>query len=182
MIVELYWQRREAAISQTAEKYGGYCHAIAFNILSDAADSEECVSDAYLNAWNSMPPHRPKVLRTFLGKITRNLALNRFMARTAQKRGGGQVPLALEELCQCIPAPGGTEKAVDDRALARLLNEFLASLPARSRKIFMRRYWYLSPVGEIARDFGMGESSVKMSLLRSRRKLRELLEKEGVLL
>lgn len=179
-IVELYWERAQEAISQTASKYGRYCRTIAFNILYNENDTEECVNDTYLSAWNSMPPQRPTILRAFLGRLTRNLSLNRYKQLTAERRGKGQVPLALNELQECIPASGSTESVVDEIVLTQLLERFLESLSAEQRKIFMRRYWYLSPIKEIAADFGMGESKVKMSLLRSRKELRRLLEQEGM--
>lgn len=179
-IIDLYWARSETAISETAGKYGKYCHTIAHNILYSIEDSEECVNDTYMRAWNSMPQHRPSALKTFLGKITRNLALNRYKALTADKRNLGQVPLALDELQECIPGKDNTTSIVDDLALAEIFSRFLASLSAEQRKIFMRRYWYLSSIKEIAADYGMGESKVKMSLMRSRRELKTLLEKEGI--
>lgn len=179
-IVELYWARSENAISETADKYGRYCFSIARNILHSSEDSEECVNDTYLNAWNAMPDQRPDKLAAFLGRITRNLSLNRWEKYTAQKRGAGQVPLVLDELQECIPAKERTDRIVDDLVLADILNRFLASLTAEKRKIFMRRYWYLSPVTEIASDFAISESKVKMSLLRSRNELKRFLEKEGV--
>lgn len=179
-IMDLYWARSEAAISETADKYGRYCHAIAFNILRDDGDSEECVNDTYMRAWGAMPPQRPNRLSTFLGKITRNLALNRYERYTAAKRGFGQMPLALEELQDCIPAAGSVEQAIEDAALAELINRFLAALPADTRKIFLRRYWYLSAIKEIAADCRCSESKVKMTLLRARNELRQILEKEGI--
>jgi len=179
-IVDLYWERSETAISETAKKYGRYCHYIAFNVLHNDEDSEECVNDTYLNAWNSMPPHRPSVLKTFLGKLTRNISLNKYKQLTAEKRGNGQMPLIIDELHECLPAIESTESIIDDMVLVDVFNRFLASLTVEQRKIFMRRYWYLSPVKEIATDYGMGESKVKMSLLRSRNELKHLLEKEGV--
>ena len=179
-IIDLYWVRSEKAISETADKYGRYCYSIAFNILRSREDSEECVNDTYLNAWNAMPDQRPDRLSAFLGRITRNLSLKRWEKETAEKRGAGQVPLALEELQECIPASDSADPAADDRALTAVLNCFLASMPTEKRIIFMRRYWYLSPVAEIASDLAISESKVKMSLLRSRNELKEYLEKEGV--
>ncbi len=179
-IVDLYWLRSESAIQETKTKYGNYCHTIAYNILYSYEDSEECVNDTYLRAWNSMPQHRPSVLKTFLGKITRNLALNKYKALCAGKRNYGQVPLALDELQDCIPGGDNTANTVDDLALAEIFNRFLASLPEERRKIFMRRYWYLSSIKEIANEYSMGESKVKMSLMRSRNELKTLLEKEGI--
>ncbi|WP_026489992.1 RNA polymerase sigma factor [Butyrivibrio sp. XBB1001] len=179
-IVDLYWARFEKAISETSNKYGHYCYYIAYNILHSKEDSEECVNDTYLNAWNAMPDQRPNILSAFLGRITRNLSLQRWEKYTAQKRGAGQVPLALDELQDCIPATDKTVHIVDDLMLADLLNRFLASLTAEKRIIFMRRYWYLCPVAEIASDFAISESKVKMSLLRSRNELKLLLTKEGI--
>ncbi len=181
-IVDLYWLRSESAISETRSKYGKYCYAIAYNILCNIEDSEECVNDTYLRAWNSMPQHRPSVLKTFLGKITRNLALNRYKVLSAGKRDHGRVPLALDELRECVPGEDNTAHIVDDLALAEILNQFLSSLSVDQRKIFMRRYWYLSSIKEIAEEYGVGESKVKMSLMRSRSKLKTLLETEGVTL
>ena len=179
-IVDLYWERSESALSETANKYGRYCHFIAFNILHNNEDSEECVNDTYLRAWNSMPPHRPNMLSTFLGKITRNLSLNRYEQYTAEKRGFGQTALVLDELENCIPATADVEQIIDETALVEVLNYFLASLPKETQKVFMRRYWYLSPIKEIADEYGISESKVKMMLLRQRNNLKMLLEKEGI--
>ena len=181
-IIELYWARSESAIAETAHKYGPYCRFIAYHILHSEEDSEECVNDTYWKAWSAMPPQRPHQLRTFLGKITRNLSLNRYEKNAAEKRGAGQVPLALEELAECVPAPDSVERAVDDLALTQLLNEFLGGLPSETRRIFLRRYWYFCSVKEIAADFGISESKVKTTLFRTRNRLKQLLEKEGVVL
>ena len=179
-IVDLYWARSEKAISETANRYGKYCYYIAYNILHDCEDSEECVNDTYLGAWQAMPTQRPNRLSTFLGKITRNLSLDRWDQRNTQKRGSGQVPISLEELHECIPASECVEHIVDNIVLVDVFNRFLASLSKEKRIIFMRRYWYLSPIAEIAIDYSISESKVKMSLLRSRKELRHLLESEGI--
>lgn len=179
-IIELYWVRSERAIDETARKYGRFCHSIAFNILSNYQDSEECVNDTYLHSWNAIPPRRPDKLSAFLGRITRNLALNRYVRDNAQKRGGGQMVYALEELAECIPDPNTVERRVDDRLLAEKLNIFLSQLPGDNRRIFLRRYWQLSTVKEIASDLGVSESKVKMSLMRTRGKLKNYLEQEGI--
>lgn len=181
-IIELYWARDEQAITVSDAKYGPYCRAVARNILWDERDGEECVSDTWHRAWNVMPPQKPGLLRAFFGKITRNLALSRYEKNTAQKRGGGELPLALEELENCIPAQATVEQQIEDAALTALLEGFVKSLPERDRTIFLRRYWYLCPVKDIAKGLALGESRVKMSLLRSRNKLRELLEQEGIAL
>ena len=179
-ILDLYWERSEAAISETSKKYGKYCRYIASNILHNDEDSEECVNDTYLNAWKAMPNQRPSKLSTFLGKITRNLSLNRWELYNAEKRGSGQIPLALDELHECIPTSDCADQIVDDLALAEIFNRFLAALPKEKRMIFMRRYWYLSPIAEIATDYSISESKVKMSLMRSRNELKTLLEMEGM--
>ncbi len=181
-IITLFWERNERAIDETAIKYGRYCHYIAFGILQNEEDSEECVNDTYLGAWNSIPPQKPEKLSAFLGKITRNLALNRWDYLTAEKRGKGQLALVLEEIKECIPAKDDTETMAEKMDFTDTLNRFLASLPKEKRMIFMRRYWYFSPIKEIAADFQKSESNIKMILLRLRTAFRRFLEKEGVLL
>ena len=181
-IIALYWQRSEEAIVQTDRKYGRYCRSIAFNILDNDDDTDECLNDTYLRAWNLMPPKRPSLLSSLLAKITRNLALDRRKYNQAEKRGGGQVPLVLEELSECIPGGTDAEEILEDKEITALLNRFLSSLPQRTREVFMLRYWYLCPVRQIAETLGLGESNVKMTLLRTRRQLKTLLEKEGVYL
>lgn len=178
-IIDLYWARAETAISETAKKYGRYCHSIAFNILRSHEDSEECVNDTFFNAWKAMPPQRPNKLSAFLGTITRNLSLDKWEQYNAEKRGLGQVPFALEELHDCIPALENADQIADDLTLTEILNQFLNTLPKDRRKIFIRRYWYMNTIKEIAEGYSTSESKVKMSLLRSRNELKQLLEKEG---
>ena len=151
-IIELYMDRSEQAISETARKYGRYCHYIAYNILHNDEDSEECVNDTYLRTWNSIPPKRPNKLQTFLGKITRNLSLNKYEKQSAEKRGSGQIPLILDELTECIPADRNSETLVEDMVIKETLDRFLENLSADARKIFVRRYWYMSSVKEIAEE------------------------------
>lgn len=181
-IIALYEERSETAIEETEKKYGRYCHYISFGILGSDEDAKECVNDTYLRTWNAIPPARPNLLKTFLGKIVRNLSLNRYEKMTAEKRGGGQVPLVLSELEECIPAENDTEQVVTDLVLKNVLNEFLRNLPQETRKLFVRRYFYLSPVKELAKEFHMSESQVTVRLFRTREKLRVLLEKEGITL
>lgn len=181
-IIELYWKRSELAITETQKKYAGLCHSIAFNILADQGDAEECVNDTWLKAWNGIPPQRPRCLSAFLSRITRNQALKRYERNNAQKRGGGQVPLALEELSGCIPDPMAITQVGSEGELTRLLNEFLSRLQPQTRKIFLRRYWNLEPVRDIAKACGISESKAKVTLFRTRKKLKEYLEQEGIAL
>lgn len=179
-IIGLFRKRSENAINETAKKYGTYCHYIAYNILYNEQDSEECVNDTYLNAWDNIPPHNPDKLSAYLGKITRNLALNKWNYYNAEKRGKGQIPFVFEELKECISATETVEQIVDEIHFADTLNSFLASLPKQKRIIFLRRYWYMNSIKEICTDFGMSESKVKMLLLRVRNDFRAYLEKEGI--
>lgn len=181
-IIELYNERSESAISETANKYGKYCYYIAYHILYNKEDSEECVNDTYLRAWDTIPPQYPNKLSAFLGKITRNLALNRYKYYVREKRGFGQTSLVLEELQECVPASNSTEQAIEEILLVEALNRFLYALPIEKRMMFLRRYWYMSSIQEIADDFGYSESKVKMTLLRIRNKLKLVLEKEGIVL
>ena len=180
-IVELYWARDEEAIRHTADRYGQYCYAIAYNILSVREDSEECVNDTYLDAWNSMPPHRPNVLSAFLGKITRRIAIDRWREGRAQKRGGGEMALALDELSECIASQSDVTREVETLEVAAGVQKFLNTLPDTERRIFVRRYWHMESVASLAARFGYGQSRVKSMLHRTRAKLRRYLEEEGLL-
>ena len=180
-IVELFWQRDETALAQAESKYGAYCLAIARNILHSPEDAQECVNDALLGAWNAIPPHKPAMLSTFLGKITRRISLNRWNEITAKKRGGDVVVESLDELGECIPNSQGLDEGLTDDELARILNEFLSVLPKDVRCVFVRRYWYLDSIGSIAKRYGSSESKVKMTLKRTRDKLMLRLREEGVL-
>ena len=178
-LVGLYWARDERAIPATAEKYGAYCAAIARNILPDPQDAEECVSDAYLQAWNAIPPHRPAVFSAFLGKLTRNLALNRYKARSAQKRQGDAFALSLDELDDCAPALSSPDDEATAAELGRSISAFLRTQSEEVRSMFILRYFYCEPVEALAARFHCGESRIKTTLLRTRRKLKEHLIKEG---
>ena len=182
MILDLYWARSEAAISATAQKYGGYCCAIATNILRNNEDAEECVNDTYLKAWEVIPPERPVLFRAFLGKITRNLSLNKYKALRTKKRGAGEIDLLLSELEDCLPASGNVERDYEANLVVEALNSYLLSIDSESRIVFVRRYWYADPVQTIATRLQMSESKVKSLLFRTRKKLRVYLEKEGVVL
>lgn len=180
-IVALYWERNENAIDATAAKYGRYCYTIAYNILSNREDADESVNDTYLSAWERIPPHRPSVLSTFLGKITRRISLNRWRKQTRAKRGGGEMPLALEELSECIPSHTSTEMIVEQKELTQAINSFLESLPQTERDIFVSRYWFLASVKDICANFNFTESKIKSMLFRTREKLKNHLKKEGLI-
>lgn len=181
-IIDLYWKRSEAAIIETDKKYGRYCNTIACNILHNPEDAEECVNDTYFKVWRLIPTLRPQKFSAFIGRITRNLSLNKYEYYNAQKRGQGKTQAVFDELQGCIASVGNVEDAVEDMFLTEKLNCFLEGLPKEKRRIFMRRYWYFSGVKEIASDYQMSESKVKMILLRTRNALKEYLEQEGIVL
>ncbi|MBE6611943.1 MAG: RNA polymerase sigma factor [Ruminococcaceae bacterium] len=178
-IVALFWQRDESALRAVSDKYSGYCRKIAHNILSDPQDAEECVNDTWLAAWNSIPPHRPLVLSAYLAKLTRRIAGHRWQSRHADKRGGGEYALALEELSECLCSDSTVESAMDDAALAELIGRFVSALPDTERRVFISRYFAAESIGSIAARFGFRSSKVKSMLMRTRNKLRETLKEEG---
>ena len=180
-IIAMYFDRDEGAIHACREKYEPYCMAVARNILAEQRDAEECVNDTWLRSWNAMPPHRPARLSAFLGKITRNLALNRWRSRRTARRGGGEVPLALAELEECLSGGSTPEEELDAKALTQAVTAYLRGQSALKRMVFIRRYWYLNTVPVIARQMAMSESKVKSMLHRMRLELQEELEKEGLL-
>lgn len=179
-IVALYFARDESAIAETERTCGGYCRAIARNILPSPEDAEECVSDAYFAAWRSIPPQKPRRLAAYLGKLTRNLALNRFRGLHTEKRGGGQTALALSELGESVPGPSDTLRAVEEAELTAAIGAFLRAQPPARRYLFLRRYWYLDSIRDIALACGRSESQVASALHRMRKQLRIFLEKEGI--
>lgn len=181
-ILTLYWNREEAAIAASAQKYGHYCGRIAGNILSQAEDVEECVNDTWLRAWNAIPPHRPAKLSLFLGKITRELAIDRYRAQRTQKRGGGVYDVALEELEECLWTERDTvERAVEGNLLGEAISRFLWEQPPLYRDVFVLRYYHFSSIQRIAKAYAIGESKTKSILFRTRKKLRVFLESEGLL-
>lgn len=178
-IVKLYWQRDERAIPETAVKYGNYCASIARNMLGSEEDAEECVNDTYLSAWNSMPPNRPQVLSVFLGKLTRNLSLNRLKYNTALKRSSGEEPLVLDEIAELVSGEESAEQKLAHQELLAAINSFLRSLPESKRRIFVCRYWYFDSIAAIASRFGMSANHVSVTLSRLRCKLRKYLAERG---
>ena len=180
-IVELFWQRDEQALAETETKYGSYCRGLAFRVLNNRQDAEECVNDAYLDAWNRIPPHTPTALGAFLGKIVRHIAIDRLRKRSAQKRGGDEVFLVLEELEDCVSSGDDVAQAFQRNELSKAINDFLSSLPETERRVFLRRYWYMDSVNDLCERFGFSESKVKTMLHRTREKLRAYLAEQNVL-
>ena len=178
-IVQLYFDRNKQAISETSSKYGHYCTSIALNILNNREDAEECVNDTYLNAWNCIPPHKPKMLSTFLGKLVRNLSFNRFKTNHSDKRGGYELPLILDELGEIVSGKASVEDDIDNNELLENINAFLKDLPEKKQYMFIRRYWYSDRISVIAKRCGCSENSVSVELSRIRKSLREHLTERG---
>ena len=169
-IIELFWQRDEDALTRLDEKYGAFCFTIAFNVLSVREDAEECVNDAFRRAWESIPPERPRLLRAWIGKVTRNLALNRWNRDHAQKRGG--LELLLSELEDCVPASESVERTVDDAELGKIIGGWLKDQPELDRTLFVRRYWQGEPLNKLADEWGISRNKLAQQMLRLRRSLR----------
>ena len=179
-IVDLYWQRSEQAIEETERKYGAYCRHIARSVCNDREDAEECVNDTWLGAWNAMPDKRPSRLSTFLGRICRNLAIHVVERRGRLKRGGGELPLALEELGECLADTQDVERDYELREFRQAIGDFVAGLSRPERQVFVARYWYLAPVAEIAERMHFSQSKVKSMLYRLRERLGRYLKEEGL--
>jgi len=175
-IIDLFWQRSEDALAECNKKFGSYCRVIAKNILYDDGYADECVNDMLLRAWNAIPPEKPQRLKVFLAKITRNLALDRYDAIHTQKRGSSNIEVTLEELAD-IPAPENS----DDGEITHSINTFLHSEPPENADIFMKRYWYLCSIREIANEYKYSESKIASLLLRMRGRLKQKLESENLL-
>ena len=180
-IIALYFERSENALSASAQKYGKYCHSIAYSILSSHEDAEECVNDTWLAAWQSIPPQRPRLLSSFFGKITRNKAIDRLSGQMALKRNAKVLPL-LEELAETLPDHEAEAALLDEIVLKDTLNRFLHSLPETERNIFLQRYFYCRDVKEIAAEFSLDENRVSVLLYRCRKALKAYLEVCGIFL
>lgn len=178
-IVQLYWERSEIAVQQTQQKYDAYCMGIAGRILPSREDARECVNDTYLAAWNTIPPHRPSNLSTFLGKLTRRICIDRWRGMTAEKRGGSAVTVALEELQGCIPGGSDPVKEVEAKELARAISTFLRTLPYIQRKAFLMRYFDMADMDQIQKELQISGSKAKSILHRVRKKMRDYLREEG---
>lgn len=180
-IIELFFKRDEQAIRESIIAYGAYCRTITSGILTDPMDAEEAVADTWLAAWDSIPPSRPQYLRLYLGSIARNKALSKWRKNCADSRGGGETTLALEELAECIGTSSSPEDAVNLKVLGQTITAFLKQEPAMRRNVFLRRYYYMEPLSDIASRYGRKEANVRMMLSRTRQKLRAYLKQEGYL-
>ena len=178
-IISLYLARDESAVEKTAEAYGRYLEAVAYNVLGDGEESRECVNDEYLRLWNSIPPHEPKSLLTYACKIVRRLAIDAYRKDRRQKRGGTEYELSLEELAECVPCGGNPESELEAKRLSEAINAYVASLPEEAQTVFAQRYYFSDPVKDIAACRGMSVPKVKSMLHRMRRGLKEHLLKEG---
>lgn len=180
-IISLYHSRQEQSIQETAKKYGSYCYRISFNILSQKEDAEECVNDTWLSAWNSMPPAIPNSLRHFLGCITRNLSISRYRSNHAKKRYNG-MELILSELEDCIPSANQIDEIIEGNVLSSIISDWLLTLSAIDRVLFVRRYWYGDSIDSLAKESGFTPRNLTQKMLRLRRRLKKYLEQEGVTL
>lgn len=181
-ILDLYFARDQEAIRETDAKYGGYCHGISYRILNSHSDADECVNDTWLQTWNAVPPQRPQCLQAFLGRVVRNLSLDRWEFLRAKKRGGGRVEALLSELEGCIPAPLATpEEMLTEQAVGEAVSRWLEQQPRKNRVAFVRRYWYADSLAETAARIGCSQSAAKSLLHRMRGSLRTFLQQEGVL-
>ena len=181
-IIELFFERSEKAIDELDAKYGKVFHKTSYNILNNYLDAEECVNDAYLGTWNSIPPHRPSFLKLFLAKVTRNLAFTRWRKQSAAKRGGGETELVLEELAGCIPGREQIDDQLNEKELVRAIQEFLDTLAERDRAIFLHRYFFVEDADTISARYGMKRTTVNVILSRTRTKLKIYLTQEGYIL
>ena len=180
-IVNLYWQRSEDAIRETASKYGGYCKSIAKNILGSNEDAEECVNDTYYSVWKQIPPTVPEVFKVYLGRITRNLSISRFRAMRAKKRYSS-MEIMLSELNDCVPSSSNVEQTIEVMQLSDYISEWLDSLPEEDCALFVRRYWFGDEVQELAKKCGITAAKMAQRMLGLRKSLKAALEQKGVAL
>lgn len=179
-LVDLYIVRDESAIKKTEEKYGKYCYTIAYRILYNNEDSEECVNDTFFGAWNSIPPNRPKMLSTYLGKITRRTALNIWRRKDTLKRGQGVIEVSLNELEDCVADTDFIDKFEKGSDLTSIINYFLNGLSEEARIVFLRRYYYMDSIEQISKELLISKSKVTSMLFRLRKSLRDLLVEEDI--
>lgn len=180
-LIALFFARDERAVKETEAKYGALCRSTARNILGNAQDAEECVNDALLKVWNAIPPANPEHFAAYLLTAVRRIALDRYEHSRAEKRGGSVIPAALDELADCLPSRDDVAAQCESRVLGAAVSRFLSGLPARQRNIFIARYFSLHTVREIAAEYGISVSNVKITLMRTRNALKAQLRKEELL-
>lgn len=178
-IIRLFFERDEKALRETQKKFGAYCRSIAFNILNNSEDAEECVNDTYMRAWENIPPTKPASLGAYLGRIAKNLALNRINFFGYEKRGGGSKELSFDELDEFVSGESSVESEAERKEIIAAVNEFLRSLPLKKQQLFIGRYWGMCSQAQLAKRFGMSENTVAVNLGRTRKKLKEYLKKRG---
>ncbi len=178
-IIKLYFSRDVRAIEETSRKYSAYIKSLAFNILNNNEDAEECINDALNRIWNTIPPKSPKNLGTYIGKIVRNLSIDRYRKNTAERRGGGNVNRILDELSECVLSNENVENILEGKELTQYINCFLKNLGQKKRNLFVLRYWYAMDISEIATRTGIGKNRVYVILYRLRNELREYLCERG---
>lgn len=178
-IVRLYFERNEEALKETAKRYGSFCKAIALRILGNPEDSEECVNDTYFRAWNTIPPKNPSNLGAYLGRIARNLSFDKYRQRNAEKRGGGETALILDELSEITSGVDETFSELEGKELSRAINSFLDTLKPEHRSVFVQRYWHAYSVGEISRKHGISEGNASVILSRARKSMKAYLSERG---
>ena len=178
-LIDLYFARNEAALSETESRYGSYCLSVASRILPMRQDAEEVVNDVYLSLWKNIPPQRPDNFKAFIARVTRNTALTRLQREMRKKRGGGVFTEAIDELAEILPAGNSPEEVLEEKELSGLISKFLRQQPEEKRKLFIQRYFYLLSVEDLSAESGLTKSNVKVTLMRMRNNLQEYLEKEG---
>ncbi|NLA71971.1 MAG: sigma-70 family RNA polymerase sigma factor [Clostridiaceae bacterium] len=178
-ILDLYFERSEEALSATVEKYGALLRSLAWNILGNHEDVEECVNDTYVAAWNAIPPQRPEYLKAYLCKIVRNFSLDRVREKTREKRGGGNIPLILDEMQDLLASDDDIAQTVETQELSQMISDYLREQPDRKRIIFLKRYYFASTINEIAEEQKTTEGAVKILLYRMRRELKQVLQDRG---
>ena len=180
-LIRLYFDRDERAVSETQRIFGGYLYTIAHNILGSVQDAEECVNDVLMRLWNHIPPAKPENVYAYFAAVARSVASKRYQMKHAQKRGGGETALVLDELHDCCTDPDTVEQQIDSRSLREAIAAFTETLKPEQQTIFIQRYWYVCPIEDIAENLGISKSKVSVTLMRTRQKLRKHLEQEGFL-
>ena len=178
-MIDQLWQRKDSVLSVIGLKYGKLCHSLAIGILRSEEDAEECVNDAYMKVWETIPPNRPDSLRAYIAKLTRNISIDKLRAGSRKKRSYGEREVALDEIAEIIPGGVSPEEALNEKELARIIDSFVREQANDAKMIFIARYWSYKSVSEISRELGFSQSKVKTSLHRVRTELKEKLEKEG---